>query len=125
MQLLPEDVEPDVFADLQHVLTLGDTEDHVKIVLKAHGQPTLDVELTNACAFPQDRWLVMGSRGGLRGTAEHLEWRTMDWDSLPERELETSAVTERAYQKDDVAWQTISGPPTPTPTSRTNTCATI
>ena len=104
LQMWPADVEPEVFADLRQVLTLGDTEDHVKIVLKAEGCPTLDVELTNACAFTQDRWLVMGSRGGLRGTEDRLEWCVTDWANQPARQLETEAVTERQYAKDDVTW---------------------
>lgn len=104
LQMLPDDVEPEVFADLRQVLTLGDTEDHVKIVLKAPGHPTLDVELTNACAFPQDRWLVMGRLGGLRGTEDRLEWCVTDWAEQPKRQLETQAVTERQYAKDNVTW---------------------
>ncbi|MBB6428396.1 Gfo/Idh/MocA family protein [Algisphaera agarilytica] len=104
LQLLPPDVEPDVCADLKQVLTLGDTEDHIKIVMKAEGCPTLDVELSNAVAYPQDRWLIKGDRGGLRGTPEHLQWRTMDWDALPPRRLETAAATGREYSKDDITW---------------------
>lgn len=104
LQLLPPEVEPDVYADLQQVLTLGDTEDHVKIVLKADGCPTLDVELSNAAAYPQDRWMIHGDRGGLRGTAERLQWRTVDWDTQPQRQLETTAAPGREYSKDDIAW---------------------
>lgn len=108
LQLLPDDAEPEVFADLQRVLSLGDTEDHVKIVLTTPGhpdQPTIDVELSNASIFPQDRWLVLGTRGGLRGTAERLTWRTVDWDALPERTLETAAATGRTYNHDPVTWR--------------------
>lgn len=105
LQLFPEDVEPELFADLQQVLTLGDTEDHVKIVLKAEGCPTIDVELTNASAFPQDRWMVLGDRGGLRGDTDHLQWRTIDWDAHPQRTLETVPTSSvRDYNKDDIHW---------------------
>ncbi len=105
LQLLPPDAEPEVCADLQQVLNLGDTEDHVKIVLKTEGQPTIDVELSNASAFPQDRWAVMGTRGGLRGTTEALEWRTVDWDDMPERRLETAAATGRLYNHERIPWE--------------------
>lgn len=116
LQLLPDDAEPEVFADLQRVLSLGDTEDHVKIVLTtpdSPDQPTIDVELSNASIFPQDRWLVLGTRGGLRGTAERLTWRTVDWEALPERTLETAAATGRTYNHDPVTWQehTWDAPP--------------
>lgn len=108
LQLLPDDVQPEVFADLQRVLSLGDTEDHVKIVLTTPDhpdQPTIDVELSNASIFEQDRWLVLGTRGGLRGTTEKLTWRTVDWDALPERTLETAAATGRTYNHDPVTWK--------------------
>lgn len=104
LQLLPDDARPEVFADLQRVLSLGDTEDHVKIVLTTPGQPTIDVELSNASIFPQDRWLVLGTRGGLRGTPEKLTWRTVDWDALPQRTLETEAAPGRTYNHDPVTW---------------------
>ncbi len=116
LQLLPDDVQPEVFADLQRVLSLGDTEDHVKIVLTTpdhEDQPTIDVELSNASIFEQDRWLVLGTRGGLRGTTEKLTWRTVDWDALPERTLETAAATGRTYNHDPVTWKehTWDAPP--------------
>src|SRR5688572_9023082 len=50
---------PRVFADLRRTpLTSGDAEDHVKIVLTGDSHPTVDMELTNAAAYPQDRWHV-------------------------------------------------------------------
>lgn len=105
LQLFPDDVEPELFVDLQQVLTLGDTEDHVKIVLRGEDCPTIDVELTNASAFPQDRWMVLGDRGGLRGDTDHLQWRTIDWDALPSRSLETTPSSSvRDYNKDDIQW---------------------
>ena len=113
LQLLPADAEPEVFADLQRVLSLGDTEDHVKIVLRSPGQPTIEVELSNACAFPQDRYLIMGSRGGLRGNPDRLEWRTVDFADLPERELETAAATGRQYSTDQITWQQHAWTPAP------------
>ena len=120
LQMLPDDVEPDVFADLKRVLSLGDTEDHVKIVLTAPDQPTIDVELSNASIFPQDRWLVLGTRGGLRGTPERLTWRTVDWDALPERTLETAAATGRTYNHDPITWDehTWEAPPQDPDTAR-------
>ena len=111
LQLLPDDAEPEVFADLQRVLSLGDTEDHVKIVMRTPGQPTIEIELSNACAYPQDRWLIMGSRGGLRGTDTDLQWRTVDFADLPERRLETAAATGRQYSTDQITWQEHSWSP--------------
>lgn len=38
---------------MQRTLTLGDAEDHVKIILKAPDSPLIDIEVTRACAYPQ------------------------------------------------------------------------
>ncbi len=96
--------EPEVTVDLRNVLSSGDAEDHVKIVLRAPDAPTIDIELTSANAFPQDRWLVMGSRGGLRGTTSHLEWKWVNWDDYEPRALERTPPVGRAYNSEKLEW---------------------
>ncbi|CAN0450056.1 unnamed protein product, partial [Ectocarpus fasciculatus] len=78
----------DVFADLQLALSCGDGEDHVKLVLRGAG-PTIDIELSNANAFAQDRWLIMGTAGSLQGTTDTLTWKSIDWSKMPKRDLDT------------------------------------
>lgn len=109
LQLLGDEVEPedlDIAVDLKRVLTLGDTEDHVKVMIQAEGRPTIDVELTSTAAFEQDRWFIMGSAGGLRGTLQRLEWRTVDWNRMPERRLDPRHAQDRIYQCEEIPWQT-------------------
>lgn len=103
MQLFGED-EPEVTVDLRNILSSGDTEDHLKIVLRAPGAPLLEIELTNACAFPQDRWLVMGDEGGLRGTTTRLEWKWVDWSTHVPRELDRNPPQGRAYYSEKLEW---------------------
>ncbi|MEM1444914.1 MAG: Gfo/Idh/MocA family oxidoreductase [Planctomycetota bacterium] len=94
----------EVFADLQRALSCGDAEDHVKVMLRGDG-PTIDIELSNANAWPQDRWLIMGTAGSLRGTPDCLHWKTLDWSQMPERELDARPFAAgRAYPKEDIAW---------------------
>ena len=103
------DGEPRVFADLRRTpLTSGDAEDHVKIVLYGEGHPTVDMELTNAAAYPQDRWHVMGSSGGLRGSGERLEWKWVDFDALPPRPVDRRPAEGRAYNNEPLEWQTAT-----------------
>ena len=67
LQLLG-DAEPEVFCQMVRTpFSSGDAEDHVKVLLHSPGTPTFDLEFTNACAYPQDTWLVMGTQGGLTG----------------------------------------------------------
>lgn len=95
---------PEVFCDLRKTLTLGDAEDHVKIVLRAESSPLIDIEVTRACAYPQNKWLVMGTHGGLVENTESLMWKYFNPASLPERRLEIEPVPDRSYNFDDIPW---------------------
>jgi hypothetical protein len=88
-------------------------EDHVKIVLYGEGHPTVDMELTNAAAYPQDRWHIMATAGGLRGTTEHLEWKWLDWSKMPRRSAERAPAEGRKYQAEALNWEqaTWDAPP--------------
>ena len=103
--LLFGDGEPDVFCIRDRVLSLGDADDHVKIVLHGPGAPTIEVEVTAACAYPQDSWLVMGSKGGLSGSSERLSWRYCDFEVQDERRLDTRPTPDRSYNRDSIEWQ--------------------
>ena len=104
LQLLG-DKEPEVFCDLQRTLTLGDAEDHVKVLLKAPDSPLIDIEVTRACAYPQDRWLVMGTRGGLSGGPLHLKWKYFNPGDLPPRKVETTPTPDRSYNREEIPWK--------------------
>ena len=104
------DGEPNVFCQMDCALTLGDAEDHVKVVLHGEGHPTVEVEMSDACPFGQDRFLVMGTRGGLRGTGE-LEWKWIDPSELPEREVDTDPTPDRSYNKEELTWHSDSWQP--------------
>jgi scyllo-inositol 2-dehydrogenase (NADP+) len=98
--------EPAIFCDLQRTLTSGDAEDHVKIVLKADGAPTIEVEVSNACAYPQDAWQVMGTCGGLRGSHDELHWKWVDFASMPQRPADhTPAARDRKFNREELIWQ--------------------
>ncbi|HDN02152.1 MAG TPA: Gfo/Idh/MocA family oxidoreductase [Candidatus Bathyarchaeota archaeon] len=99
------DKEPEVFCDLQRTLTLGDAEDHVKIILTAPGAPMVDIEITRACAYPQDWWLVMGTRGGLAGSTTSLRWKYFDPKDLPPRKVEEKPTPDRSYNVEEIPWK--------------------
>lgn len=98
------DRDLEVFCDLQKTLTLGDAEDHVKIILRAESPPLIDIEVSRACAYPQDKWLVMGTRGGLAGTSKSLRWKYFNPDDLPKRRLEIGPMPDRSYNIEDIPW---------------------
>ncbi|HIE14830.1 TPA: Gfo/Idh/MocA family oxidoreductase [Candidatus Bathyarchaeota archaeon] len=97
--------EPEVFCDLQRTLTLGDAEDHVKIILRAPGAPLIDIEITRACAYPQDWWLIMGTRGGLSGSTTFLKWKYFEPEDLPPRKVEEKPTPDRSYNVEEIPWK--------------------
>jgi scyllo-inositol 2-dehydrogenase (NADP+) len=104
MEFFDEASEPEITLDLRRGLSVGDAEEHMKLLLRAPGAPTLDLEYTNACAYEQDRWHIMGTGGGLTGTPTHLEWKTVDWSSMPHRELSEGPAAGRRYPEEEIRW---------------------
>ncbi len=96
---------PEIFVDLKRALTLGDAEDHVKLILHGRDAPTVEVEASSADAFPGERWHVMGTSGGLHGTTEELHWRWVDWATMPERKINEGPAEGRLYIHEELDWQ--------------------
>jgi scyllo-inositol 2-dehydrogenase (NADP+) len=98
----------EIYADLRNTLSSGDAEDHVRLTLRAPqfpDAPTIDIEFTAACPYPQDQWLVMGTSGGLRGTNKRLEWKWVDWSKMPERPADPISTPDRSYNRETLEWQ--------------------
>jgi len=97
--------EPEVFCRMENVLSLGDAEDHVKLLLYAEGSPTIDIEITKACAYPQDRYLLMGTQGTLKGGPAGFRWKYFDPAELEPRTLDESPTPDRSYNSDTIPWK--------------------
>ena len=102
--LLFGNAEPEVFCVRDRVRTLGDADDHVLILLRGAGAPTVQIEITAGCAYPQQQWLVMGTEGGLAGSGSALRWRYVKPGSQPERTLSTEPTPDRSYNRETVEW---------------------
>jgi scyllo-inositol 2-dehydrogenase (NADP+) len=96
--------QPQIFCHLERTLTLGDAEDHVKVILYGPGKPMIDIELSAACAIPQEAWHVMGTLGGLAGSAQALRWRTIDPSALPPRSVDRRPTPDRSYNSEAYEW---------------------
>ncbi len=99
------DVEPEVWCHLDNALSLGDAEDHVKVILRTPDGKIVDMELTSACAYPQDKWNIMGTQGGLRHGPNGLEWKYIDPAELLEREVDETPTTDRSYNREELNWK--------------------
>ena len=99
------DKDPKVFCHLERAQTLGDADDHVKVILQAKGSPMVDLEITSTCAYGQEMWLVMGTCGGLAGTPSALRWKYFDPKALPPRTVDTKPTPDRSYNSEPIPWQ--------------------
>jgi predicted dehydrogenase len=99
------EIEPEVFGRLDRTLTSGDAEDHVKVIMYAKDAPMIDLEISSACAYPQDMWLVMGTRGGLRSAGDSLNWQYVDFQQLPPRPVDRHPTPDRKYNNETLPWQ--------------------
>lgn len=104
LQIFDEE-NAEIFCDLKNILSCGDAEDRVKIVMKGKDDCLLDIEIISNCAYPQDNWLIMGTAGSLRGSAEKLEWKYVDWSTMPERQVEREPVPDRSYLSETLQWK--------------------
>lgn len=103
--LLLGDGEADVSCQMVRTpLCSGDAEDHVKATLRAPGAPVIEVEVTSACAYPQEKWLIMGTQGGLAGSAAQLRWKCIDPRLLPPRPVSREPTPDRSYNSEPLPW---------------------
>ena len=96
--------QPEIFCALKRTLTLGDADDHAKVVLKAANAPMIDVEISSCCAYPAETWNVMGTQGGLSGTTRQLHWKWIVPEELPPRTLDLAPTPDRSYNRDELTW---------------------
>ena len=100
--------EPTVHCELRNALSSGDAEDEFRVTLSGKDAPTIQLELLATAAFPQDRWWICGTAGGLRGGAAGLEWKWVDWSTMPARPLDIRPTEGRSYNGEKLPWQTGS-----------------
>ena len=113
LQLLKLDADtmPEMWVDMRNVLSSGDADDHIELMLRAPGGednngPLVQIEISAAMAYPQDRWEIGGKSGCLKGTPNHLDWKWVDWSAHPERPVERTPTPGRSYNREPLDWQT-------------------
>ena len=106
--------EPEVWCELRHSLASGDAEDEAQIILRGVDTPTIQIELRSTAAFADERWLVCGTAGGLRGNNQCLDWKWVDWSAMPERPVDERPTMNRTYNSEQLVWNEAHWNPTGT-----------
>ena len=105
LQLI-NDPEPEVFCNMETTpLCTGDAESHVKLIMKPKTGPLVDIELTHACAYPQQQYLVMGTQGSLSSDRKTIRWSYFDPATAPPLILDTSPPPDRSYNSETLPLQ--------------------
>lgn len=108
LQLFGTDVMPEVFCVMDRVLTFGDAEDYVKLILRGRDRPVIDLEISSCNPYPSFTYNVQGTLGGLKGSTSHLDWKYYLPEEAPEQHLirEPLFTSERtpAYCSETLTW---------------------
>jgi scyllo-inositol 2-dehydrogenase (NADP+) len=109
LQLFGTDVMPDVTCFMRHTVAYGDAEDHVLLILSGSGRPLLHLEISSCCKYPGPTYNVYGTRGGLMGDTQRLEWQYFDPATAPALQLTTTPIQKPdgtpAYCSDSLEWR--------------------
>lgn len=94
--------KPEVFCLRDKTLTLGDADDHNKIILHGKNHPTVEVEVVSSNAYPQPMWTVMGTQGSLTGGMAELKWKYFDPKKIEKRKVCEEPTPDRSYNSEKI-----------------------
>lgn len=96
LQLIDGEIER-LFADMQHTVSAGDAEDHVKVTMKAKSGMVVDVEVSTCVAYPGPEYLVVGKYGTLEGSTTSIRYKYYDPTQAPTLVADEGPAEGRSY----------------------------
>lgn len=92
------------FADMRNIVSGGDAEDHVKVVLR--GKETIvDVEISGSVAYPGPHWFIAGKYGTAVGSTSELRLKYYDPADAPELQPADEVSLDRKYSREELPWK--------------------
>ncbi|NLZ55117.1 MAG: Gfo/Idh/MocA family oxidoreductase [Clostridiaceae bacterium] len=106
---VPTDEMPTVFCKMDRANTFGDAEDYVKIILTAPDRPLVEVNVSSCDAYSDYTYKIQGTRGGLKGTLNQINWRYFALDEAKPQKLSRESLASPdglpAYCSETLPWQ--------------------
>lgn len=97
--------EPErIFCSMDKVNSLGDAEDHVKLIFSSSGQPTIDFEVSSCAPYSPPRFQVYGELGGLSAEPGHIEWKFYLTEEAADIKLIREPLPERSFCREKLDW---------------------
>jgi predicted dehydrogenase len=110
LQLLESPVK-DLWADLKLITDAGNTEDHVKLLLRGKNGRVIDIEICTSCAFPETKWTLLGSNGTLVSDGKTSKVKRFDPAKVQPLKVVESPPENRRYGNDDkLPWEEYEMP---------------
>ncbi|MBP1993194.1 Gfo/Idh/MocA family protein [Paenibacillus eucommiae] len=110
LQLFGTDIMPQITCIMDRANTFGDAEDYVKLILRAQGRPTIDLEISSCSVFSHEIFNIQGTLGGLHGSTEKLEWKYYIPEEAPKQQLIQEPLFKQdgtpAYCSEKLNWHT-------------------
>ncbi|TNJ61012.1 Gfo/Idh/MocA family oxidoreductase [Paenibacillus hemerocallicola] len=109
LQFLGTDDLPSVLCRMDNANSFGDADDYCKLILTGPRQPTIDLEISNCCAYPiSNYYLIQGTNGSLRASLTEVEWKYFKPEEAPRQELQQSPMSDAdgnpLYCKEQLKW---------------------
>ncbi|HAN21509.1 MAG: hypothetical protein A2Y15_00720 [Clostridiales bacterium GWF2_36_10] len=87
------DGNPNVFCKMDRCNTFGNAEDYVKLILTAPDRPLIDLDISSCDAYPSYTYKVEGTRGTLKGTMAHIDYKYFKEEEAPKQVLVKETLT--------------------------------
>ena len=104
--------KPDVFCLMDRANVWGDAEDHVKVIMTGKNLPTIDLEISSCCAYPENMYQIYGTQGGLSGGSSGLKWRYFKPKESPKQKLIRTPLPGPSYCRETLKWYEKEWAPT-------------
>ena len=99
---------PKVTCIMDRTNTFGNAEDYVKLLMTGKDHPVIDLEISSCCAYPSFTYNVQGTRGGIKGTMNHVDWKYYKEEEAPAQKLTAEPLKKEdgtpAYCGEPLVW---------------------
>jgi len=106
----PERITPKVFCRMECKNKLGgDANDFCALTLYAKGAPTVEINVSQYLAYPQEqRYNISGTLGGLTGGETELRWKYYDPRKVKKQRFWKKWSVDRKYPHEELPWQEMT-----------------
>ena len=106
LMLFPFNVKPKVFCRMECKNRMGgDANDFCALTIYGHNAPTMEINISQYQAYPEQRYSISGTLGGLTGNEMELHWKYYDPQKAPNQKLWTKWSVNRKYPTETLPWE--------------------